>query len=326
MIKDITGKKFGKLTVLNFDYNKHKWKCKCDCGKITYAESSRLRSGRRKSCGCIKGYNNLKDVSGKKFGRLTCLEYDYEKKKWLCLCDCGNTHYASLHCLNRGSVKSCGCLYKERIIGKGITKSPYYKKLYTIRKNMLQRCNNEKAINYKWYGGKGIKVCELWTNSMKNFYQWAIDNGYKEGLQIDRIDSNKDYCPENCRWVTPEENISRAGITEKMKILNETSTDEVVKKFALKKLEIMEKEKEKPKPKQFFFRKPTYSHLTSVDGTKRYIFRRQKDICLFLDISYGALNYRIHNKNGMIGDNWKYEKIDKEIFESYKRAGIEVIA
>lgn len=84
---------------------------------------------------------------------------------------------------------------------------------------MRRRCNNQNSKKYKWYGGKGIKVCEEWDHGyggFENFYQWAIENGYNDELTIDRIDSDKDYEPSNCRWITLKENIHRA-VTKKHK-------------------------------------------------------------------------------------------------------------
>lgn len=76
------------------------------------------------------------------------------------------------------------------------------KKLQRIFSNMLNRCYSKKDKNYRWYGEKGIKICDEWTNDYFAFEQWALSHGYKEGLTIDRKDSNKDYCPKNCRWIS----------------------------------------------------------------------------------------------------------------------------
>lgn len=87
-------------------------------------------------------------------------------------------------------------------------------KLYSIHANMKYRCNNENCHAYKDYGGRGIKVCEEWNNienGFKNFYKWAISTGYKDGLSIDRIDNDKGYSPENCRWISLSENVAKAN-------------------------------------------------------------------------------------------------------------------
>ena len=78
-------------------------------------------------------------------------------------------------------------------------------RLYNVWKTMLHRCNNPKRQKYKDYGGRGIEVCTEW-NDPNCFMDWAEMNGYTSGLQLDRIDNNGNYCPENCRWVTPKEN------------------------------------------------------------------------------------------------------------------------
>jgi len=78
-------------------------------------------------------------------------------------------------------------------------------RIYCAWVNMRTRCNNSKSKKYHRYGGRGIAVCEEWSSS-KNFIEWALSSGYADGLQIDRIDNDGNYCPENCRWVTPFEN------------------------------------------------------------------------------------------------------------------------
>jgi hypothetical protein len=77
---------------------------------------------------------------------------------------------------------------------------------------MKNRCTYPRNVAYKWYGAKGIRVCSAWDNFV-HFREWALSHGYEEGLQLDRIDSSKDYAPENCRWVTPRRNaINRSAV------------------------------------------------------------------------------------------------------------------
>lgn len=82
--------------------------------------------------------------------------------------------------------------------------------------DMIRRCCKETDNHYKDYGGRGITVCKSWKEDCCNFYKWAKESGYKEGLQIDRIDNNKGYCPENCRWVTPRENAMNRRCTRRI--------------------------------------------------------------------------------------------------------------
>lgn len=81
-----------------------------------------------------------------------------------------------------------------------------YSRIYNIHRTMKSRCSNPKLPCYKNYGGRGISVCEEWKKSFVPFYEWAMANGYRDDLQIDRIDNDGNYEPSNCRWVTPKEN------------------------------------------------------------------------------------------------------------------------
>ena len=102
----------------------------------------------------------------------------------------------------------------------GKPKHGFYKtKIYRTWQNMKSRCNNPNASKYYLYGGKGIKVCDEWANNFMSFYNWAMANGYKEGLTIDRLDSDKNYCPENCRWATYKEQNSHLKYSDKCAII-----------------------------------------------------------------------------------------------------------
>jgi hypothetical protein len=110
------------------------------------------------------------------------------------------------------NCKSCGCLRKEKLPFNrpDPTKHGLHKhKLYAIYHGMKQRCYNPKSQRYKYYGSSGISVCADWNANFISFYTWAVENGYQEGLSIDRVDTSEDYCPENCEWVTISENSRR---------------------------------------------------------------------------------------------------------------------
>lgn len=144
-----------------------------------------------------------KDLTNLKFGYLTAIRIDPQKstKKhtyWFCKCDCGKTRLLQTTQLTMGKVTSCGCknprtIQHEIIAGR--------KRMYSIYLSMKGRCYSPKSISYKYYGDKGITVCDEWRNSFENFSKWAENNGYDDSLSIDRIDNSKGYTPDNCRWI-----------------------------------------------------------------------------------------------------------------------------
>ena len=125
---------------------------------------------------------------------------------------CPNEFIATVESLNKKSRKACGCLHNV------CTLPP--KRLIRIRNNMMQRCYNSKHGSYKNYAGRGITVCEEWINYPFKFYQWALRHGYDAKLSIDRIDNDKGYFPENCKWSTAKE---QANNTRRNKNLSKNS-------------------------------------------------------------------------------------------------------
>ena len=155
------------------------------------------------------------DLTGMRFGKLIAIRAAEKKNGhyvWECVCDCGNVTCVIGSKLTNEHTKSCGCIRKDG------TKKPAYShgksrsRLYRIWSNIKTRCKNENAENYKYYGGKGIAICEEWSKSFQAFYDWSITNGYKDDLTIDRKDSDCNYCPENCQWITQSENATRANV------------------------------------------------------------------------------------------------------------------
>lgn len=161
-----------------------------------------------------------KDLSGKKFGRLLVLCLAERQKHghsyWKCKCDCGRIVIVNGDCLRRGYTKSCGCLSLEKFgtglgtLKHGDAKKGRRTKLYDVWVLIKQRCFNPSCPSFKHYGERGIDMYDQWRSSFEAFKTWALNNGYRQGLTIDRVNNNLGYRPDNCQWISRSENAKKA--------------------------------------------------------------------------------------------------------------------
>ena len=150
----------------------------------------------------------IKDCNGQRFGRLIVVEQAGVDKGrhtlWKCKCVCGSSVITTGNRLRSGNTKSCGCLSREQIANQNKKHGESKTRLYRTWRGIHTRCKNKNRSDSIHYVLRGITVCDEWC-SYEAFKTWAIENGYNDSLSIDRIDNNKGYYPENCRWVTPKQ-------------------------------------------------------------------------------------------------------------------------
>ena len=240
---EIAGQKFTRLTAIErVGQNKNGcflWLFKCDCGNEKITTTSDVISKRVQSCGCLLRKKVI-DITGEKYGRLTAVRLVENgsrkwKTKWLFKCDCGNEIVLSANAARRGNTKSCGCLRREVSAAKSrdalklaqaacVTHGYTGQRIYKTFKGMKQRCYNPLNTKFKYYGGKGITICDEWLDDPGVFIKWALSHGYNDTLTIDRKDSSKGYCPDNCQFITQAEQARRTPRVRHIEYDGETKT------------------------------------------------------------------------------------------------------
>lgn len=225
---DLTGQTFGKWKVEGYVETdirrKTIWSCRCDCGTVRNVYGSNLRNGLSTSCGC----NGLENLVGRTFGDLTVIEFvrvvGKEISEWRCQCACGNTCVRKRNSLtsNDGRKHTCGCHKKNVASSRFTTHGGSTSRIYRVWAGMLTRCFNPNEECYKYYGGRGITVCDEWREDFATFRDWAMKNGYADDLTIERVRVNESYRPDNCTWIPQAEQMSNTRVNLLITAFGET--------------------------------------------------------------------------------------------------------
>lgn len=209
---DLTGCRFGKITVLRSVYGHGKsarWLCRCDCGNEKQSRGDHLLKGEVTTCGKYRCRPGFVDLAGHRYGNWTVLRFDDDSSScggrrriaWICRCDCGNTKSITSEHLRLGGSNSC----KARGCHQGVRMGMSRGKTYHAWKSMLARCYKRNNHNYRNYGGRGITVCKEWSDPVSGFLSFLKDMGpAPTGMTLDRINPDGNYERSNCRWVTPD--------------------------------------------------------------------------------------------------------------------------
>lgn len=222
--KRIEGKKFGKLTVIKLIHGERSsgkdsrplWEVQCECNFLFKTTLHALNPGKgriglRQCSNCSKNETQTRLVS-KVFYYLKVVSFSHEDQWggyiWKCICRCGNIVFASTSSLKRSSTKSCGCYSKALLKKHGKSKTS----LYRIWHHARRRCNLPSEKSYPRYGGRGISMCQEWLEDFERFESWAQQNGYALNLQLDRINVDKGYYPDNCQFISKNCNSAFAWV------------------------------------------------------------------------------------------------------------------
>lgn len=162
----------------------------------------------------------VKEMTGKRFGSLVVIRREpndkYGNAMWLCRCDCGREFVTQGHAIRNGHTRSCGHIQREKAAAMNATHRMSNTALYKAWAGMKQRCENPNNASYHDYGARGITVCMEW-HDFEVFYKWAVEQGYKPGLTIERKNNDLGYCPSNCTLATRTQQNQNTNRTHRIK-------------------------------------------------------------------------------------------------------------
>ena len=240
---DFTGKKIGRVKVLHLIEKRSGgtyWHCQCDCKHVFNCWSANFRRGDKFECKlCILERRRGIDLTGRKYGRWTVISREIDshgKTQWKCLCDCGVYGLVSSYSLGKpGRSQSCGCLgrkKKSKFVNTtlyppshGLSKDPFYQ----IKTSLIHKCYTERHPSYPKFGAKGITVCDLWRNGVKDMHEWAVSNGWQKGDVIVLKDGQKEFNPTTCYIIPESEFISNHASKRGFQISYNGETHSVLK-------------------------------------------------------------------------------------------------
>lgn len=215
--------------VLSNGRKKKKAVYSCDCGEKEERYKDNVSKENDKFCMKCNSKKRIKKLPSKING-IKVLEdlgmSNKSKPKRMARfeCECGKDFTGTINAIKSEQLRSCGCLKNKDKITHNLSKHRLYRKW----SGMITRTTNKKDSHYKSYGGKGVVVCDDWRNDFLSFYNWAINNGYRKGLTIDRIDVNGNYEPLNCQWITMRENTLK---DRRVEFLKKEKSDEICSRY-----------------------------------------------------------------------------------------------
>lgn len=203
------GQTYEKWRVLSVERGRG-WLCECvSCGRQVWKPARQVFERKASKCLCEFNYGKYDspDWIGRRFDHIEIVgEYNKRERTFHCRCDCGFEKDVRACDLDRGAVTSCG---RKECFWHGVNSRTMFgfskERLYGIWRGMKRRCFDRKDLNFKHYGGRGITICDEWRDNYFSFRRWAMENGYRDDLSIDRVDVNGNYEPSNCRWATDKE-------------------------------------------------------------------------------------------------------------------------